>query len=84
MSDDEGQSVSGALAKEQTDGSGELNNKTKEHLNLKQRRAQLRGKITRPINIIKKFIDQGTEMRKRIEKETRRLLRRSLRLPKRK
>ena len=84
MSDNEGQSVSGALAKEPTDGSGKLNNKTKEHLNLKKRRAQLRGKITRSINRIKKFIDQGTEMRKRIEKETRRLLRRSLRLPKRK
>lgn len=37
--------------------------------NLKKKRAQLRGKITRSINRVRKFIDQGAEMRKRIEKE---------------
>ena len=40
-----------------------------EHLNVKKRCAQLRFKITRAINRIKKFMDQGTEMRKRIERE---------------
>ena len=37
--------------------------------NLKKMRAQLRGKITRSINRIKKFIDQGGDARKRVEKE---------------
>ena len=37
--------------------------------NLKKKRAQLRGKITRSINRVRKFIQQGAEMRKRIEKE---------------
>jgi hypothetical protein len=36
---------------------------------LKKQRAQLRGKITRSINRVKKCIHQGAEMRKRIEKE---------------
>ena len=37
--------------------------------NLKKECTQFRGKITRSINIFKKFIDQGAEMRKRIAKE---------------
>ena len=37
--------------------------------NLKKKRAQLRGKITRSINRIKKFISQGADARKRVEKE---------------
>ena len=37
--------------------------------NLKKKRAPLRGKITCSINSVRKFIDQGAEMRKRIEKE---------------
>ena len=36
---------------------------------LKKQRAQLRGKITRSINRVKKCIHQGAEMHKRIEKE---------------
>ena len=32
-------------------------------------RALQRGKITRNINRVRKFIDQGAEMRKRVEKE---------------
>jgi predicted nucleic acid-binding Zn-ribbon protein len=37
--------------------------------NLRKKRAQLRGKITRSIKRVRKFIQQGAEMRKRVEKE---------------
>ena len=37
--------------------------------NLKKKRAQLRGKITRSINRIKKFISQGADARNKVEKE---------------
>jgi len=37
--------------------------------NLKKTRAQLRGKITRSINRVRKFIQQGAEVRRRVEKE---------------
>ena len=37
--------------------------------NLKKQHAQLDGKITRSINSIRKFISQGADMRKRVEKE---------------
>ena len=46
---------------------GESNAKAGEQL--KKRRAQLQGKVTRSINRIKKFIEHSAEMRKRIEKE---------------
>ena len=67
MSDNEGQSGSVEATQTTSQGVGESNAKAGEQL--KKRRAQLRGKVTRTINRIKKFIEQGAEMRKRIEKE---------------
>ena len=67
MSDNEGQSGSVEATQTTSQSVGESNTKAGEQL--KKRRAQLRGKVTRSINRIKKFIGQGAEMRKRIEKE---------------
>ena len=64
---DEGQSVSAETAQESNHGIGESDPKMSDQL--KKKRAQLRGKITRTINRVRKFIYQGAEMRKRIEKE---------------
>ena len=62
MSDDEVQSGA-SQAHELT---SELNPQMSK---LKKRRALQQGKITRTINRVRKFIDQGAEMRKRVEKE---------------
>ncbi|XP_028404075.1 uncharacterized protein LOC114526747 [Dendronephthya gigantea] len=72
MSEDESHSLSQSGSNEASSGkdsapSGESDAKTIS--SLKKRRAQLRGKITRSLNRVRKFIDQGADMRKRIEKE---------------
>ena len=64
MSDDE--SESGPAETSQSELAPKMNDNLKD---LKKQRAQLRGKITRSINRVKKCIHQGAEMRKRIEKE---------------
>jgi septal ring factor EnvC (AmiA/AmiB activator) len=70
MSDDESQSGPAETSQSVTHGVGELAPKMNDNLkDLKKQRAQLRGKITRSINRVKKCIHQGAEMRKRIEKE---------------
>ena len=66
MNDHEGQSRSFEATQTTSQSVGESNAKAGEQL--KKRRAQLRGKVTRSINRIKKFIEQGAEMRKRIER----------------
>ena len=68
MSDDESQSGPAETSQNVTHGVGapKMNDNLKD---LKKQRAQLRGKITRSINRVKKCIHQGAEMRKRIEKE---------------
>ena len=62
-SDYESQSGSAEASQSVAHGVGEL--ATKRNDNLKKKRAQFR----LPNPLIKKFIDQGAEMRKRIEKE---------------
>ena len=66
MSDEEGRSGVGEMLQESTKSVGELDSQM---VTLKKKRALRRGKITRNINRVKKFISQGAEMRKRIEKE---------------
>ena len=66
MSDNQGQSGSVEATQTTSQSVGESNTKAGEQL--KKRRTQLRGKATRSINRIKKFIEQGAEMHKRIEK----------------
>ena len=63
MSDNEEQSGSAETTQGTSHSVGELNAKAGEQL--KKQRTQLRGKVTRSINRVKKFIDQGAEMRKR-------------------
>ena len=67
MSDNEEQRGPAEKTQETSHSVGELNAKAGEQL--KKQRTQLRGKITRSINRVKKFIEQGAEMRKRVEKE---------------
>ena len=67
MSDNEEQSGPAETTQGTSHSVGELNAKAGEQL--KKQRRQLRGKITRSINRVKKFIEQGAEMRKRVEKE---------------
>ncbi|XP_028399260.1 uncharacterized protein LOC114522717 [Dendronephthya gigantea] len=68
MSDEEGQSGVGEVSQETTvtHGVGELNPQMSK---IKKKRALQRGKMTRTINRVRKLIDQGPEMRKRVEKE---------------
>ena len=68
MSDNEQQSDSAETAQGTSHSVGELNAKTGEQL--KKQRTQPRGKITRSINRVKKFIEQKAEIRKRVEKES--------------
>ena len=65
MSDDEVQSGA-SQAQELTSGVDELNPQMRE---LKKRHTLQRGKITRTIKKVTKFINHGAEMRKRVEKK---------------
>ena len=68
MCHNEEQSDSAETAQGTSHSVGELNAKTGEQL--KKQRTQLRVRITRSINRVKKFIEQGVEIQKRVEKES--------------
>ena len=68
MSDNKEQSSSAETTEGTSHSIGELNAKAGEQL--KKQHTQLRGKVIRSINRVKKFIDQGAEMGKRVEKKS--------------
>ena len=64
MNENEGQSGSAEAVQETAHGESDAQMSI-----LKKKRSQLRGKITQYINRARKFIEEGAEKRKRIEKE---------------